>query len=292
MHAVLTPSITLNRVVGVGRYSVVHKSQCGSYAIKVIPRHKRDTTENETHIDKEINSWTHITNKSAYATPLISYFEHYNSVKLVSPLYNKGVLDYGAMKKIEGNHKAIATIIYRLARCLREMHDDSIAHGDINEENIMVESIEDGKVFLNDFGSTISGLEAFTGASEHNHSNIYYMAPEMLNGKSFGYNTDVWSLGVIAFQLMNGGEYPFINRMIIKESSTDGDYPIFLKPSIEEMANAYKSRPIRWNKDTLKTIPESGVDLVMHMLQRIAWSRYNADAVLNHPYIRQYADLP
>ena len=98
-------------------------------------------------------------------------------------------------------------ILVQVARGLAYAHKRGIVHRDIKPENIRF--LEDGAVKIMDFGVAFRIDE---GADESGlHGTIAYMAPERLEGKEATFGSDLWAVGVIAFELLTF-EYPFPAR--------------------------------------------------------------------------------
>ena len=85
------------------------------------------------------------------------------------------------------------------------MHKENYVHRDIKPENILLESREDLNIKLTDFGFAQymdnGKLSMQMGTPE-------YMAPEIIEGDDYDQKVDVWSAGVVAYQLFCG-QTPF-----------------------------------------------------------------------------------
>ena len=84
---------------------------------------------------------------------------------------------------------------------LKEAHAQGIVHRDLKPENIMVD--DRGKVKIMDFGiaRSMDVLTRMTGAMVGTPA---YMAPEQVGGKAVDYRTDIYSLGLILYEIFTG----------------------------------------------------------------------------------------
>lgn len=91
-----------------------------------------------------------------------------------------------------------------LARALAYAHEQGIVHGDIKPANIMIN--QDGRVMLTDFG--IARFAAHMTQVGSLRGTPAYLAPEQIEGKPTDGRSDLFSLGIVLYQLATG-QRPF-----------------------------------------------------------------------------------
>ncbi len=113
---------------------------------------------------------------------------------LLDALARSGPLDEPTFRRI-----ALA-----LTDALIRAHDSGIIHRDIKPENILL--TPEGVPKLSDFG--IAGLLANDPAAQRLGGSPYYMSPQRWERRESGWADDIWSLGVVLFEML-AGEAPF-----------------------------------------------------------------------------------
>lgn len=94
-------------------------------------------------------------------------------------------------------------IAKQLCRGLAAVHEAGIIHRDIKPPNIMV--LPNGVVKLMDFGiaRTAGGVDAATQGG-HTVGTPYYMSPEQARGRELDARSDIYSVGVVLYELFSG----------------------------------------------------------------------------------------
>jgi len=100
---------------------------------------------------------------------------------------------------------------------LRAMHSLKYMHRDIKSENILVKTT--GEIKIADFGFTVQ-LTPERPKRSSTVGSPYWMAPELIKRKEYDYLVDIWSLGVLLMELMEGDPPYLANDNIDSEEVT------------------------------------------------------------------------
>lgn len=105
----------------------------------------------------------------------------------------------------EPDLNAVRAILGQISRGIMAFHNKEMIHQDLKPENIMIDS--EGTVKIIDFGSTkIAGIEEITTPLDRLTllGTKNYTAPEYLQGYPCSTRSDIFSLGVIAYEMITG----------------------------------------------------------------------------------------
>ena len=150
----------------------------------------------------------------------MAQLSHHNITKVTDYGVYKGtpflVMEYlsgGTLKKYLGKpmpYREAASLLIPIAKALAYAHSRGVIHRDVKPTNILLS--QTGQPMLSDFGvAKVMGSEQTQGLTATGASigTPEYMAPEQALGKKIDQRVDVYSLGVILYELVTGRR-PFI----------------------------------------------------------------------------------
>eukprot|EP00919_Chromeraceae_sp_WS-2016_P048052 GHVR01113856.1.p1 GENE.GHVR01113856.1~~GHVR01113856.1.p1 ORF type:complete len:393 (-),score=80.43 GHVR01113856.1:488-1666(-) len=162
----------------------------------------------------------------------------------------------------------LANVLMQSLIGLNVLHSNDCIHRDIKPHNILINS--QGEVKLTDFGiskslDTMSICNTFVGTQ-------LYMSPERVTCDDYSYSADIWSFGLLVFELSTGA-LPWANA-----SSPASFYNALLKKNIPKLPQ---------NDDF--DFSDELCNLVECCLCRDASERWTAGQLLTHPFFDKYS---
>ena len=242
--------------IGYGGMSVVYKALCHRLnrydAIKILRDDLTEDDESRERFQAESQAIAMLSHPNIVSVYDVGHCEgiEYIVMELVEGITLKQYMQKkGALSWKESLHFST-----QIAKALAHAHERGIIHRDIKPQNIML--LKDGTIKVADFG--IAELQSnLSGYSGQAVGSVHYMAPEQAKGAVADARSDIYSLGVVMYEMLTG-QLPYngdtteeiaikhINGCPVKPDEIKGDIPeelerIVLKAMSADLQTRYQS---------------------------------------------------
>jgi serine/threonine protein kinase len=245
-------------------FLVSHNETKKLFALKTIEKRKIMMTYGKLDIIyDEINIHSKLYHQNIIK--LYSVYEDDETINIILE-YAKGGNLYQLIKDEKNGFSESQAFDYfiQVINAVYYLHSNNIIHRDIKPENILIG--DDNKLKLCDFGwakeLTLENRSTFCGTME-------YMAPEIVGSENYDYSVDIWSLGILLYEMLFGHS-PFngkdTNNIILNIKSHELNYD-----------------------DTNKKISNSCKDLIQKLLNMNPQKRLKIKDILEHPFIKKHS---
>lgn len=242
-------------VLGVGGMAMVYKARCrvlNRYvAIKIL---KEEFAQDEEFRRRFYNE-----------SQAVAKLSHNNIVAVYDVAHSDGI-DYIVMELIDGislkeylqkkGHLSWQETVFfaqQIARALEHAHSRGIIHQDIKPHNIML--LRDGTAKVTDFGIARLESNQETRVMQEAIGSVHYISPEQAKGGAIDSRTDLYSLGVVMYEMLTG-KLPF-----------EGDSAVAI---VMQHINSVPMMP----SELVPGIPKGMDDIVMHAMCPNVSKRY------------------
>jgi serine/threonine-protein kinase len=142
------------------------------------------------------------------------YGEGSGSAYLVMELVSGDSLARIIEKRIRLTEVEVLSIVEQTAKALHAAHEDGLVHRDVKPGNLLI--TPNGKVKITDFGIARVADQVALTATGQVMGTVQYLAPEQATGKPATASTDIYSLGIVAYEALTG-KRPFTgeSQMVI-----------------------------------------------------------------------------
>lgn len=167
---------------------------------------------------------------------MFGYFHDESRVYLILEYAPQGTL-YKLLQSQPNNRlpeKTCANYVKSLADALIYLHNKDVIHRDIKPENLLLG--HEGQIKIADFGWSVHAPQS---ERETICGTLDYLPPEMVNGKSHNHLVDLWSLGVLCYEMLVG-KAPFVgssesNDTFLKILGAKYTVPSFVSPAAKHL---------------------------------------------------------
>ena len=198
----------IQEMLGVGGMAIVYRAYDNiddrSVAVKIL---KEEFLANEEFRRRFKNE-----------SKAIAMLSHPNIVKVYDVSYGER-LQYIVMEYVEGitlkeyieqrrviPWKEAVHFLTQILRALQHAHDRGVVHRDIKPQNIML--LHSGNIKVTDFGIARFSRSETRTMTENAIGSVHYISPEQARGDFTDGKTDIYSLGVVLYEMLTG-ELPF-----------------------------------------------------------------------------------
>ena len=243
-------------VIGTGGMAVVYKARCHRLnrlvAIKILKDELSEDAEFRRRFHAESQAVAMLSHPNIVNVYDVSHSdrEYYIVMELIDGISLKQYMEQkGAL-----NWREVLHFSTQIAKALEHAHSRGIIHRDIKPHNIMV--LKDGSVKVADFGIARVSSAQSTLTREALGS-VHYISPEQARGSKIDYRSDLYSLGVVMYEMLTG------------RTPYDGETPVSV--AIQHI-NAKAQRPRTINPQ----IPIGLEQITMHAMAADLSERYES----------------
>jgi non-specific serine/threonine protein kinase len=195
--------------IGEGGMGVVYRAQDTTLdrhvAVKFLPQHLSDSSDNKARFMQEARAAAALNHPNILSVYEVG--EQDGSMFLVME-FIEGETLRSRLGKLRSGVGVTQSLDWtaQIAQGLRAAHEKGIIHRDIKPENIMITT--GGQVKIMDFGiAKFSSKQTMTKAGA-SLGTLVYMSPEQAQATPADQRSDIWSLGVVLYEMLTG-ELPF-----------------------------------------------------------------------------------
>lgn len=223
-------------LIGSGGMANVYKALCHRLnrydAVKIM----RDETAANTELRRRFRAESQAVAMLSHPN-IVSVYDvsHSDDVEyIVMELIDGITLKQYLQKKSVLDPSEVLDFTIQTAKALEHAHSKGIIHRDKKPQNIML--LKDGMIKVADFG--IASLE---NTIEENNGetvgSVHYIAPEQARGEAPDARSDIYSLGIVMYEMLTG-KLPYVGNsdveVAVKHMNTDPVTPRDIVPSIPE----------------------------------------------------------
>ena len=261
------------KILGYGTNSIVylvkHKEISNFFALKVINKDLLKKKNLLNTIYNEIDFHCKLFHKNIIH--LIAIYEDENNINIILEYANSENLFSLIKKKTLKSEKEIFILFIQILNALCFLHENNLLHRDIKPENILIHNKNEIKIC--DFGTC---NENFIGNRNTICGTFEYMAPEIIKEKSYDKSVDIWSLGIVLYELTHGFT-PFNMKF-----NGNKKYDEIIK---ELILNKYD-----FNKGLIRFVSESCLNLIKSMIEYNPIKRIKMREILKDEFILKFND--
>ncbi|HYR27919.1 MAG TPA: protein kinase, partial [Thermoanaerobaculia bacterium] len=187
---------------GMGEVYLAHDDQLQRpVALKVLARSIRTDEAMRRRLEQEARAASALNHPNILTVYDVGF---HGDEQFIATEFVDGITLRQRMIRAEPSVAEVLDIAIQIASALAAAEAAGLVHRDIKPDNVMLRA--DGYVKLLDFGLARPAISANEGESDPAvvKGTVFYMSPEQLRGQLLDTRSDLWSLGVLLYELISG----------------------------------------------------------------------------------------
>eukprot|EP01080_Neovahlkampfia_damariscottae_P004187 gene4187-7497_t len=263
----------------IGDYVLTQKIGKGSYGEVHLGYHKKTKHQIAVKIILTAGFQTKQFEALDLETKTLESFTHPNILKLICSYHSKkyaflvteycpggDLYNFMKFRKNPIPENVVKQIIFEIATGLDEMHSNNIIHRDLKPRNILLMSKEKPSIKIADFG--FSRILDENDLAKTTCGTLLFMAPEIILQRGHDSRVDLWSLGVIWYEII------YDQLPVIAQTPTNYASEILYKEIEFKDSNIYSKESIELVKKLLKKSPDDRLT-IKELLQNSYFKKEN-----------------
>lgn len=196
-------------------YVAIQRSLSRQVALKVMHPHQINDEDRVEHFLQEGRITANLSHSNIIPIHDVGIIDEYHYISM-------DYMPWGNLRRHLGSAldlEWVFEIIKQVASALAYSHEHGFIHRDIKPENILFR--DENSVVLSDYGIADELQHRTEVIKKSNQGTPRYLSPEIIRGKPIGPNSDIYSLGIVFFEMLTGrppydyGSPPYTRKDVI-----------------------------------------------------------------------------
>jgi serine/threonine protein kinase len=194
---------------------------------------------------------------------IYSTFQTLDKIFLKMEFCNGGEIFFHLRNQIRFSEEITKFYAAQIYLAIAHLHSKKILYRDLKPENIMLD--KEGNIKIIDFGMVKDNFEE-TNPESKCCGTLEYLAPEVIDGKPYGFNFDWWGFGILVYEMLVG----------VPPFQDDSRHKLFNKIKTKEPNYKYYGNKI--------SISDDAIDLISKLLMKEPEKRIQFESIKNHKW--------
>ncbi|EAY15398.1 CAMK family protein kinase [Trichomonas vaginalis G3] len=239
-------------------YYAIHKASGLPVAIKKIPKIVDDNDSHLALVRREIDIMKHIPHP--FIADFYEVLENNDFIFIVMEYISNGTLRNTLNEMGPFTEENAAIIFAQIVLVLKFLHQKcNVVHRDLKSDNILFD--KNGNIRVIDFG--LSNTKATDEILKTQCGTPSYASPEMILGEKYDYSSDIWSAGIVLYEIVTGN-LPFDD------------------PNMARLAQKIIFKEVEFPSGMSSQL----IDLIQKLLTKDQTKRIKLSEIEEHPWVK------